>query len=300
MAATTLDSDRSGTRSLRRVLHHYVRQSRQCLAASAPSDEAVHEARKAIKKSRTALRLLRPALGNARYRRGNRTLRDAAHALNAVRDARVLMQALARLRQERPALRHNRAAAKLAARLQQALSAARHRLTARSLRAECRTLQRVERRVQRWSVGRHGWSVLGPALCRLYRRGRRVLPTATEHPTDEALHEWRKQVKYLRYALKMLGPMQPGPLGALEKQAAEIAEQLGQAHDLALLHGHAQGLDTRADPGRRGLLQAIEALRVQRAYQALVAGERLFQPRPGEFERTLGQAWRRWRRRAGA
>lgn len=297
MAVTTIDADHSGTQSLRRVLHHYVRSSRRQLQTSAPSDAAVHEARKAIKKSRAALRLLRPALGQACYRRENRILRNSAHRLNALRDARVLIQALATLRQQHAPLRDNRAAARLATRLQRELAEAREGLGERTLRAECHTLQRLERRARELRVGRAGWSVLGPALRRIYRQGRRRLPGAAEHPPDPALHEWRKQIKYLRYALRILRPMQPGLLGALEKQAGAIAEQLGVAHDLALLQQQARQLGGEADAGLRELLQEIEQLRVRRAREALVRGEQLFQPRPREFEHLLQQAWRRWRRR---
>ena len=297
MAAKTLDAAGSGTRALQRVLHHYVRVARRCLTEAGASDETVHRARKAIKKSRTALRLLRPALRSSRFQRANRSLRETAHVLNALRDARVLIEALAKLRREVPALRTNSAAATLAARLQQELSAARRRLNARTLQDDCRTLRREERRAGQLPVGRHGWSVLGPAMRHIYRQGRRVLPTASGHPADEALHEWRKRVKDLRYALKIFAPIQPRALGALEKQATAIAEQLGDAHDLALLHARTASLEARSGPGRRRLLQAIEAARMQRALAALVAGERLFQPRPGDFERQLGRAWRSWRHR---
>ncbi|HTT04272.1 MAG TPA: CHAD domain-containing protein [Steroidobacteraceae bacterium] len=297
MAATSVDAAGSGTRALQRVLHHYVRSARKRLGQATPSDEAVHEARKAIKKSRTALRLLRPCLRKACYQRANGTLRDAAHVLNALRDARVLIQALSALQRRTAALRANPAAARLAARLRQELSDARHRLNARTLRDQCRTLRRVERGARELPIGRHDWSVLGPAMRHIYRRGRYLLPTASGHPADAALHAWRKHVKYLRYALKMLGPIQPGLLGALAKQADGIGERLGEAHDLALLHARAQLLEGRSGPGRRHLLQAIERERTRRAFAALVAGERLFQPRPREFEHTLERAWHRWHRR---
>ncbi|HEY7929747.1 MAG TPA: CHAD domain-containing protein [Steroidobacteraceae bacterium] len=297
MADKTVDAADSGTRAVQRVLHHYVRSARKRLGQGPPSDEAVHEARKAIKKSRTALRLLRPCLKKSHYRRANQALRAAAHGLNAMRDALVLIQALADLRRRSAALRINPAAARLAAQLQQELSDARRRLNARTLRAQCRTLRRIERRVRQLAIGRHDWSVLGPAVRRIYRQGRYLLPTACAHPADPALHEWRKHVKYLRYALKMLGPIQPVALAALAKQAEGIGEQLGEAHDLALLHARAQLLEGSSGPGRRHLLQTIEHERTRRAFAALVAGERLFQPGPQEFEHKLERAWRRWHRR---
>jgi len=296
MAITTLQEDQSGTHAMRQVAHHYVRKGRKLLAASLPSDEAVHAARKAIMKSRTALRLLRPALTKARFREEDRELRSAAHVLNGLRDAHVLIEALAGIRQDYPALRDNAAAGRLAAQLDRQLAQERARLSAQRLKGACRCLRRCERRAQRLRVGRHGWSVLGPAVYRIYRRGRRVLPRAVNHAPDEALHEWRKQIKHLRYALKMLQPMEPGLLGALARQADAIAAQLGAAHDLALLK--ARALEKSSSAGGRQLVQLIERARMQRASAALMAGEQLFQASPRAFESALGRAWRRWRRRA--
>ncbi len=176
--ATTLDSDRSGTQSLRRVLCHYVHKGRDALRGDPPTDEAIHEARKALNKSRAAMRLLRSGLGEKHYQRTNRALRDSARSLNALRDARVLTQTLSGLRRSRPALRRNHAAVQLAAQLDLELKQAHQRLRAThdALQEQRRCLRRIEHRACDWSLGRRGWSVIGPSICQMYRKGRRVLP----------------------------------------------------------------------------------------------------------------------------
>ncbi|HTW74303.1 MAG TPA: CHAD domain-containing protein [Steroidobacteraceae bacterium] len=330
MAQRTVTSNRSGTRALRRVAHDYLRRTERCLATPALSDDGVHDARLALKRSRTALRLLRPALGAIRYQRENAALRDAGHALNAVRDASVLVGTLESLRESDRRLRDSRAAAELARELQGAQSAARHRLrTHQFLEPLRRSARGCERRSRRWPVGRHGWSVIGPALRRIYGLGRRAMPASDAVAADGALHEWRKQVTYLRYALQILAPIQPGPLGRLVRRAKALSDQLGEAHDLAVLARHIRaGTGTPALPGRgaahrgrgasrsgdgvahtgngaahsgngadlRELLVAIERRRVRLAREALAAGRVLYRAPPRAFARRIGRAWQQWRK----
>ena len=44
----------------------------------------------------------------------------------------------------------------------------------------------------------------------VYGRGRQALQAVNTSPSDTALHEWRKQVKYLRYQVRLLRPIWPG------------------------------------------------------------------------------------------
>ncbi len=298
MAKTTVSCGRSGTRALRRVARHYLVRAERSLADT--SADAVHEARRSLKKARTSLRLLRPALGTAAYRRENAALRDAAHGLDAARDARVLLQALQSLWRDERSLRSSAAVAELARALHGAQVSAQARLQSGQVRGPLRhALKRAERRARHWRVGRHGWAVLGPALRRVYRTGRRCTPSARSVPPDETLHEWRKQVKYLRYALEMLEPIAPGELRALERRAHNLSDHLGKAHDFALLaeHALAYGVAHSAvqDDGLRALLRIIQERRKRLASSALMEGELLYQDRPRSLQRRLAHEWRHWR-----
>lgn len=300
MAQKTIESDSSGTRALRGVADHFVRKAVKRLQAADRSDAAVHDARKDLKKMRAVVRLLRKALGESAYRRENAVLREAAHALNAARDATVLLQTLESLRREHRQLRHNAAVLQVARALEKERSATQQQLRKQ---ADClgpsrRALKKVAQRVGHWSVGKHGWSVLGPALKRIYKTGRRAIPAASVPAPDSALHEWRKQVKYLRYALQILAPMRPRELPALAQQAQGLSDSLGEAHDLALLaqkvKAHAQRRNGQA-ADVEALLGVIARRHTLLANNALVAGEHLYRASPRELERRLGQYWRQWR-----
>lgn len=301
MSNKTISSGRSGTRAVRRVAGHYLERAEQSLARAPPSQAAVHEARKALTKARANLRLLRPALGESIYRRENAALREAAHGLNAARDASVLLQTLRSLQRRERALRGSTVVAALARSLASAQSKAQGRLRRPQVLDPLRgAVKHAEGRARRWPVGRHGWMVLGPALRRIYRTGRRRTPSARSLPPDEALHEWRKQVKYLRYALKSLKPIAPGAFGALERRAHDLSDHLGQAHDLALLAQRAMAYGAThsgavEDEGLQVLLKIIEERRRRLARTALTEGELLYQDRPGAFQRRFSRAWRHWR-----
>src|SRR5206468_3687815 len=96
-------------------------------------------------------------------------------------------------------------------------------------------IEAARQRLSEYSVGRHGWSVLGAGLKRVYRAGRKAFFEAKEQPTAERLHEWRKQTKYLWYQLQFLRPIAPAVLEELIDLADEIGGTLGDDHDLVVL-----------------------------------------------------------------
>jgi len=65
-----------------------------------------------------------------------------------------------------------------------------------SLRGTRKSLREARNRAGKWHAGRHGWSVLGVGLKRTYSSGREAFERARVAPTNEHLHEWRKQAKY--------------------------------------------------------------------------------------------------------
>jgi hypothetical protein len=238
----------------------------------------VHGARKQIKKSRAALRLLRAALARATYRREDATLRSAARALNAVRDARVLARTLDALRRRRVGLGKDQSVAAMARMLRRRQIQARQQLRVLpELLAGARTtLQQVQRRALRWRVAQLGWSGLEPAFRRIYRAGRRAARSARGHPDTLTLHEWRKKVQYLWHALQILKPLQCRPLPKLGALASGLADYLGEEHDLALLHAAALAFARRHGPVSEALLAAIERQRRSLRHKAMAVGKRLY------------------------
>jgi CHAD domain-containing protein len=301
--AKPLRHTKSGTKEVQRLLGHHLDQALKALQESQPlSDTAVHSARKQLKKGRADLRLLRKALGSRTYSSENAALRDVARPLTAVRDARALLDTLDTL------VDHSEGQA-------QALDLDRVRLALRNEYCEVRqhvlhegktiesleaSLQAARARAQRWPLGRRGWSVLGTGVKRIYRNGREAFAVAQADPSQEHLHEWRKQVKYLWHQLQILQPIQPGQLTALADQAHTLANALGDDHDLAILaHKFLEEPERFPD---RGTVQKLAALMAHRRAllqeEAMTLGHRLYEEKPGKFVDRLREYWRAWRGKA--
>src|SRR4051812_23373496 len=224
-------------------------------------EEAVHEARKDMKKLRALLRLVRDEIGDETYRLENASFRDAARRLSGVRDADVMLGTLDSLDGEagdvemalRSAIEEHRAAL-------ESNGGGREDAAGEVIDR----LQDARERLDEWPLEHDGFKAVEKGLRRVYKRGRRELGAAEEHPTSEALHEWRKRTKDLWYHLQILRPTWPAVLKPLSDEAHLLSEQLGNDHDLAVLQGFAherlEGLDLepfdQAVERRRAELQA--------------------------------------------
>jgi hypothetical protein len=81
------------------VLQQAIGEALEEVSLPAPvSDEAIHEARKALKKARAALRLLQDGMSKTTYQLENSRLRDAGRFLSPFRDAKSLIAAFDSLR----------------------------------------------------------------------------------------------------------------------------------------------------------------------------------------------------------
>lgn len=206
------------------------------LRGSSPAEieDAVHEVRKRCKETRGLARLVRPALGDD-FARLNHTVRDAANELSSIRDAHALLGTFDDLREttgrsEDPMLdlvRSRQAASADAA--TRAINAGDRRIKdARQLLVEARS------QVRDWEIP-DGFEPLGEGLAHTYRRGHRAMKRTRRRPTDDRMHEWRKAVKNLWYQVRLLRAASPSLLGPLSHRLDDLAEALGDDHDLAVL-----------------------------------------------------------------
>ena len=294
-----LKQGEAGTRGTRRIARRQVKSALQKLGRKDTSDRAVHSARKELKKARATLRLLRDALGRSTYKKENAALRDAARPLSEVRDGRVLLDALNSVLEYYGAP----AAALPLTNFKRALSRRRTELRHKildergPLRAARKALRDIRSRSGKWHVGRHGWSVLGAGLKRTYVTGRSAFAQAMATPTDEHLHEWRKQTKYFWYQLQVFAPFGPGPVAEMTEEAHQLADCLGDDHDLAVLRERAaQARDLfPSAAAHRALLNLIERCRVGLQGKAQQLGRRLYADPPAVFTARVGKYWHDWR-----
>ena len=298
---TELQRSEAGTEGVRRIARAQMARALDSLDGKSLSDEAVHAARKELKKARASLRLLRGALGEVVYARENTALRDCARPLSKIRDGKVLIDTLDML-----VKRFGSAAQVIPTEsLQRILRRERVGIRRAALKgttaisAHREVLRKTYARAARWSVGNRGWSVVGKGFQRIYGKGRKALAAAEVDRTPTNLHEWRKQVKYLWHQLQTLQPLWPGPVGELADQAHQLADYLGNDHDLSVLRDKVlECQEAFPNVGVRGaLLTLIDRLRTELRDKAIVLGRRLYQEKPVTFEARFAQYWRDWQRR---
>jgi CHAD domain-containing protein len=257
------------------------------LAHSRPlTGESVHRIRTRLKRARAALRLLRDAGPKGAYATQNRLLRDAGRRLAPARDSLVLAQAFDSLAKgsRRRALQGLRGELRAQSRRELA------ELQVGSALAQiCRVLDEVRARIQRRDLPDDAGSMLRPGLRRIYRNGRRALQLARTKTSDGALHETRKQAKYLEAALGMLEPRLTGRAKKVTQRAAQIARRLGDDHDLAMLAAKLRK-EHEGDPAaRQAVLARLERERRKLQKNALKRAERLYRRKPGAFVERLGR-----------
>jgi CHAD domain-containing protein len=241
---------------------------------------AVHSARKDMKKLRALLRLVRGQIGDDVYRREAAVFRDAGRELSGVRDADVMIATLGSL--ELPA-------GEVGA-LRQALEAHKIRTAGGGRRQAAsgavEILSAARSRVAGWPLEADGFAAFGDGLRRIYRQGRRNMRAARKDPTAESLHEWRKRSKDLWYHLLLLEEAWLPVMTSLADEAHELADRLGDDHDLAVL------LEWTNEHGSAAPIEAeVERRRSRLQREAFAYGERLYADKPGAFVRRIGRWW---------
>src|SRR5262249_26970638 len=163
------------------------------------------------KKIRAVLRLVRPVTGEKTYRHENACFRDASRPLTEVRDAAILIETLDKMTEhfEEPIATSFFADVRKA--LRDNLRAVRKRVLdgGSALAGVAEPVSQARKRVKGWPDVPNKWSPVGPGLQDVYRRARAAFEDAAADPSVPTLHEWRKQVKYLRYQLEVLRPLWP-------------------------------------------------------------------------------------------
>jgi CHAD domain-containing protein len=264
-------------------------------------DAGVHSARKKMKRLRGMLRLVRDDLGYRVYREENVLLRDTARTLSAVRDAWVLVATLRSLRRNYADLLDNETFATPEAWLLDR-HVERHRMVTGPIvtNAIC-NLGAARARYAEFSIEEaisNDYAALAKGIERVYRRGHRGLERAAATRNVEDLHEWRKRVKYLRYQMEALTPMYPILIGSTARSLDELAELLGDDHDLAVLAEtileHPESC--RDERERWMLIALIHERRTRMQAQALGLGTALYVEKPAAFVDRIGAYWEAGRR----
>jgi CYTH domain-containing protein/CHAD domain-containing protein len=284
---------------VRRIARERAESAREELSGVGDGEElaeAIHAARKDIKKLRAVLRLVRQGLGEEAFRAENRRYRDAGRLLAASRDAEVKVETLAGLEERFGGEMPSGASAAWRVALErerdEVAGAAEGEMRSRIEEARA-ALDAGIAAIPSWPLGAGSWKLVEPGLLRSYRRGRREWKRTRSRASAESVHEWRKRVKDLWYQLRIVRRAWPATIDEMAARTHDLADLLGDHHDLAVLRAD---LDGRAGiEDRAALASPIERRQGELLEQALELGARLFAEKPKAFRARFRAYWRAWR-----
>lgn len=258
-----------------------------------PTAKTVHEVRKHCKKLRGLLRLGRPALKKT-FRCENAALRDAARLLSPVRDATVVAAAFDEFVEQSRELTAGVAPDELVALRAAVAGDANVADQATVQLAQFRPrLVDVRRRLEGWRLRGELPAAIATGCSGQYRAACRGLSAARRDATPEAWHQWRKEVKYLGYQIRLLEGLWPKGLALWSDAAATLGERLGRDHDLATLATRLCEIDPAGANHRLAAALAERAAAERFAAQAptLRAGVQLLAFPPRTLKRWLQRLW---------
>lgn len=273
MSATTLKSEETPLAGLQRLT---LEQMAEILdAAATTADDRAHRIHLGCKRIRSYLRLMRQPLGEERYGYENVYFRNLARPFGQLRDIEVAQQTVDALIAAEPdalspaEIDTLRAVAKRLP-VPDSEDMSKTRIAAAITAAQARFATPVD-----------GQLDLKRAVKHLYRRHRRSFAKANKRRSTVCLHEWRKQAKYLRYALAACIELWPAA-APWRKRLKKLGDLLGVDHDLASLH---DGLSTTAAASKPDAVIARRRAVVQA--RALKRGDRLCEAKAGAFFRRI-------------
>ena len=292
--AFRLRSDESVTDGLQRLVRKELKAARDGLRqTSPPSDEAIHEARKSVKKVRAIAQLIDADDGRG-LAASSKTLRGVSRTLSALRDADAMVEMLTELRKRNPRLISEHSFARLrrwlAGRKQLAMDAA-DRDEAWS-RVD-RRLRKARRAAKRWRPTHPRFGALAAGIRSAHKRGRKTLAIAKDTGRAADFHEWRKEMKALWYALRLIEDCATGIRKGVE-QLHSAERFLGDDHNLVVLCAElSQDASVCGGPSDLDRLRlAIDRYQKSLRAQAIAATRRIYALKSGAFLRSVKRAWK--------
>ncbi len=280
-------SDKDVTKATRRLATKRAAHALAALEGDTPPAEALHTARKDAKKLRALLKLVGPVLPG--YKAENVALRDAARAVSLLRDRAAMLEAFDRVAPGEAGEAFATIRAALEARAP--ATADEHALVADF----AATFEALGERARHWKLRKKGFDAFEAGLVDRYARARKAMTLARKKGSEEAFHEWRKRAKTHWFHAGLLAPMAPELMAPHVALAEDVAERLGEQHDLVNLSGLLPTLDV-PEADRMAFAALVTAQREALEHHALIQGARLHADRP----KALARRWRVWWELRGA
>lgn len=242
----------------------------------------VHDIRKSMKRMRGLIRLVQPVFAD--FARENRFFRNTSRSIGDFRDAEVAVATLNSVTEttQGPLDRSDFAA------FGKELTSAQPAPPDLSAVAEDLTKARV--RCERWILSETSWDAVAGGLHRTYRRAR----DGRKARGVEAMHAWRKPIKYHWYHTQLLENIGPEDMKTHGAIADALGDNLGLRQDLTVLYDRAATSDMPKE-ARRTLFGAIDARTTEIEAEIKRLAPLLLGEKPKRLTERWGSMWGAWR-----
>lgn len=253
--------------------------------------EAVHDIRKRLKKIRALARLVRDELGEEDYKAINIYYRDLGRELAEFRDLTAHIESLEGIRERYGDHLYVKFFNSIIKNIEKERDEMEEKLRQENFFSEHlpKQLEYARKELVKWPVAKNDIEIILPSVQRVYKRGKKALNEAYENPGKEIFHEWRKRVKYLWYQILLLQDTWPELFGSFEAEIHELADLLGNDHDLMVLNDrlNKDGFSL-GDTNQKELIHAVvreysDHLRSS----AKVKGELIYAEEPEDFTKRI-------------
>jgi CHAD domain-containing protein len=253
----------------------------------------IHQSRKAFKRFRALLHLLRPGMRKSTFRRLEDQIRTIAAAFGDARDNQVMIETVAKLEAAAPAractLVFPALKASLHERLQETAG-----ISPKLLRSQAKALERLATDFKSARLDITDFACFEPGLRRVYADCRERLNRAVTTNDEEDFHDCRKAVQRHWRHMQLLRRIWPEAMRARIELAHDLAQLLGEDHDVAVLKRHviAEADAIAAKTPRDAFLNFCESHQQMLRARAKLLSERLLCQKPGDFCRLMAVYWR--------
>jgi len=259
--------------------------------------ETVHSLRKACKKLRGLIRVVRPVFDD--YRTENAVFRDSGRHFSLLRDGGVMIETYDGLLEEYKDQVDRSKFVRIRRRftvLQKEMEA--HEDFATTIDKFRQTMKSSRKRVRRWHVDDDGFDAIEPGVKKSYKGAQRAMMVASNTPSPDAIHEWRKRVKDHWYHSRLLSEIWRPVMKTHCEIADELGDLLGKHHDLEVF-GQKMAADDFGDWTDQEVLMGL-ARRRQKTIEeeALSIGARLLAESPGSLMRRWRSYWDAWHQKS--
>lgn len=257
--------------------------------------EKIHDVRKSFKKLRAIFRLIKVEIGEKNYKNENYFFRDLGKEISPLRDQTAILEVLEKLQlQYAPQLGSNLFEVPI-----EGLKRNRKKVDNEFVKRN--KLGYLKARLSDKQYGSslfyssiRSFDQLTTGLRKIYKKGQQGLRMSMTTRAPEQLHEWRKNVNYLRYQFDVLSNFWPA-MGTWEKPLHELSDLLGFDHDLLNLNKQiaADMVEFKSVSVQALLIALIYHHRGQAQSQALALGQNLYQDSADTFVGKINTYWLR-------